>query len=223
MFVDMSTPQGPQKETRGPRQGLERTDSSGRSRDRGTTHTTHSWGLFLHPARVPRDHPRTLRDRTWSCSRASVSSVHKNREGELLPDPEAEWHPPGTPALVMSDSLTTFRERAARCMWAHPIYTQCGYALGAELLDFSHKIWSPSKFWPVRTRTFSPNMLLYLTVPFPEQLLICRVRYLKRQLCPLSFSQVSSRPSVRNTEPRLRVMAGKLVVFQMVGKGTPVF
>lgn len=113
MFVDMSTPQGPQKETRGPRQGLERTDSSGRSRDRGTTHTTHSWGLFLHPARVPRDHPRTLRDRTWSCSRASVSSVHKNREGELLPDPEAEWHPPGTPALVMSDSLTTFRERVA--------------------------------------------------------------------------------------------------------------
>lgn len=159
MFVDMSTPQGPQKETRGPRQGLERTDSSGRSRDRGTTHTTHSWGLFLHPARVPRDHPRTLRDRTWSCSRASVSSVHKNREGELLPDPEAEWHPPGTPALVMSDSLTTFRERAARCMWAHPIYTQCGYALGAELLDFSHKIWSPSKFWPVRTRAFSPIMM----------------------------------------------------------------
>lgn len=159
MFVDMSTPQGPQKETRGPRQGLERTDSSGRSRDRGTTHTTHSWGLFLHPARVPRDHPRTLRDRTWSCSRASVSSVHKNREGELLPDPEAEWHPPGTPALVMSDSLTTFRERAARCMWAHPIYTQCGYALGAELLDFSHIIWSPSKFWPVRTRAFSPIMM----------------------------------------------------------------
>lgn len=113
MFVDMSTPQGPQKETRGPRQGLERTDSSGRSRDRGTTHTTHSWGLFLHPARVPRDHPWTLRGRAWSCPRASVSSVHKNREGELLPDPEAEWHPPGTPALVMSDSLTTFRERVA--------------------------------------------------------------------------------------------------------------
>lgn len=159
MFVDMSTPQGPQKETRGPRQGLERTDSSGRSRDRGTTHTTHSWGLFLHPARVPRDHPWTLRGRAWSCPRASVSSVHKNREGELLPDPEAEWHPPGTPALVMSDSLTTFRERAARCMWAHPIYTQCGYALGAELLDFSHIIWSPSKFWPVRTRAFSPIMM----------------------------------------------------------------